>query len=45
MDIHLDTDIGGDMDDLADYPRDYPALPSDFINFQHDPLAVAIALG
>ena len=29
----------------ADYPRDYPALPPDFINFQHDPLAVALALG
>ncbi len=29
----------------ADYPRDYPAMPPDFINFLHDPLAVAIALG
>ena len=29
----------------AGYPRDYPSLPSDFINFQHDPLAVAVALG
>jgi purine nucleosidase len=29
----------------AALPRDYSALPQDFINFQHDPLAVAIALG
>lgn len=29
----------------TDYPRDYPALPPDFINFLHDPLAVAVALG
>jgi inosine-uridine nucleoside N-ribohydrolase len=29
----------------ADYHRDYPAIPPDFVNFQHDPLAVAIALG
>lgn len=31
--------------ETASYPHDYPALPPDFINFQHDPLAVAIALG
>ena len=31
--------------ETADYPRDWPALPPDFINFLHDPLAVAIALG
>ncbi|HEU0025979.1 MAG TPA: nucleoside hydrolase [Ktedonobacterales bacterium] len=29
----------------ASYPRDWPALPPDFINFLHDPLAVAVALG
>jgi inosine-uridine nucleoside N-ribohydrolase len=29
----------------ATYHHDYPAIPADFINFQHDPLAVAIALG
>lgn len=31
--------------ETAGYIRDCPALPPDFINFQHDPLAVAVALG
>jgi inosine-uridine nucleoside N-ribohydrolase len=29
----------------AAYPQTYPAIPPGFINFHHDPLAVAIALG
>jgi inosine-uridine nucleoside N-ribohydrolase len=31
--------------DNADYGRLYSGLPDDFINFQHDPLACAVALG
>ena len=27
------------------YGRDYASLPDDFVNFQHDPLACAVALG
>ncbi len=82
MKIHLDTDIGGDIDDLcalvmllkwpgveitgittvaevdskrAGYVRHvlhedkigktYHNVPDDLINFQHDPLACAIAAG
>lgn len=29
----------------AEYARSFAALPRDFINYQHDPLAVAVALG
>jgi hypothetical protein len=72
MKVHLDTDFGGDIDDLCALHQSdplgaliarqaqafaedeqmesrfgaiYPALPPDLINFQHDPLAVAAALG
>jgi purine nucleosidase len=31
--------------DNADYGQTYSGLPGDFINFQHDPLACAVALG
>lgn len=29
----------------AEYEHDYAGLPEDFINYQHDPLACAVALG
>ena len=29
----------------AEYARSYARLPEDFINYQHDPLACAVALG
>lgn len=31
--------------ELAEYGRAYAGLPDDFVNFQHDPLACAVALG
>jgi purine nucleosidase len=32
-------------DRAAEYARSYAGLPRDFINYQHDPLACAVALG
>lgn len=32
-------------DRAAEYARSYARLPEDFINYQHDPLACAVALG
>ena len=58
--MHLDTDLGGDIDELLarqaevfasdekmgeSYGASCARVPADIINFQHDPLACAIALG
>ena len=51
--VHLETDLGGDMDDLCalaeeiekKYGESCEGLPKDIINFLHDPLACAIAPG
>ena len=51
--VHLDSDLGGDIDDLCaldeqnekKYAESCEGLPNDLINFLHDPLACAIALG
>ena len=51
--VPLDTDLGGDMDDLCaldeqiekKYGESCEGLPKDILNFLHDPLACAIAPG
>ena len=35
----------GEDRERAELGQQYPALPDDLLNFQHDPLAVAVALG
>jgi inosine-uridine nucleoside N-ribohydrolase len=54
--IHLDTDLGGDIDDLCalalllrwpgvEVTGITTVIDDDLINVQHDPLACAVALG